>query len=377
MQTKSMKRLFSLFAAVALFGSVASAQEDPAQEPAVKAVAKAMPAVVNINTESVVRRQVRDPLDAFYENYYGGQMRPPRVIKQKVQSLGSGFLVESSGYIVTNAHVVDRADEAKISITTADGKTYSAKYIAGDEEHDLAFLKIEGKEPFPFLALDKPSPNLLGQTCLVLGNPMGYGSSVARGILSAKGRTVKVGETEYQNLLQTDAAINPGNSGGPIVDLGGRLMGVSSVKMSFTPQGVPTQGLGFAIPVSAVQSKVDEFKRIAKGEKPAEKPSLARKYFGLVLQDLTEKLAANFGYRQGTGAVVSEVEANSPAAKAGLEPGMLITSIGRYDVKSTKDVEKLFEQIDSANRVDFGLVWWQGKGRSPRLAGDTFQLVAR
>jgi serine protease Do len=377
MPTKTMKRLLGIFASLALLTSAVVAQDDPAQEPAVKAVAKAMPAVVNINTESIIRRQVRDPLDTFFENYYGGgQMRPPRVIKQKVQGLGSGFFVDSTGYIVTNHHVVDRAADAKISVTTVDGKTYSAKYVAGDEDHDLAFLKVESKEPFPFLALDKPSQNLLGQTCLVLGNPMGYGSSVARGILSAKGRTVKVGDAEYQNLLQTDAAINPGNSGGPIVDLGGRLMGVSSVKMSFTPQGVPTQGLGFAIPVSAVQAKVDEFKRIAKGEKLPEKPSLARKYFGLILQDLNEKLAANFNYRTGTGALISEVEANSPAAKAGFEPGMLITSIGRYDVKNTRDVEKLFEQIDSSNRVDFGVVWWQGRGRA-RLAGDTFQLVAR
>jgi serine protease Do len=343
----------------------------------VKAVAKTMPAVVNINTESVVRRQMRDPMDSLFNDFFGGQMRPPRTIKQKVQSLGSGFLIDASGYILTNEHVVERAAEMKISVTTADGKTFTAKYITGDPEHDLALIKIESKTPLPFIPLAELSPNLLGQTCLVLGNPLGYGSSVARGILSAKGRSVTVNEIEYQNLLQTDAAINPGNSGGPVVDLMGRLVGISSVKMSFTPQGVPTQGLGFAIPASTAREKLEEFKKIARGEKVAEKPSLAKRYFGIVLQDLDEKLAANFGYREGSGVLVAEVEAKSPAALAGIEAGMLITAVGRYDVTEVRAVEKLLGQIDSGNRVDFGIAWWQRGGRGQKMATDTVRLVGR
>ncbi len=373
-----MKRLLRLLCfAFAACTSLHAQIIDPADEPSVRAVAKAMPAVVNINTEAVVRRQVQDPMDAFFTEYYGGQMRPPRVIKQKVQSLGSGFFVDKEGYLVTNAHVVERASELKISVTTQDGKTYTAKYITGDEEHDLALLKVDSKDPVPFLSLEDTSPNHLGQTCLVLGNPVGYGSSVARGILSAKGRSVSIGKMEYQNLLQTDAAINPGNSGGPIVDLAGRLMGVSSVKMSFTPQGVPTQGLAFAIPASVVKSKVDELRRVARGEVVPVKPSLARKYFGLVLQDVDERLSQSFGYKAGSGALISEVEANSPAAKAGLQNGMLVSSVGRYDISKRQDVEKLFEQIDSGSRVDFGISWWQGRGRSQRLVSDTFQIVAK
>lgn len=372
-----MKRLPSLLTIVFAACSPLSAQVEPAEEPAVKAVGLAMPAVVNINTESVIRRPIRTSFDSAFNDYYGGSMRVPRVIKQKVQSLGSGFFVDATGYLVTNAHVVERAAELKISVTTQDGKTYTAKYITGDKEHDLALLKVDGQGPFPYLSLSALSPNLLGQTCLVLGNPVGYGSSVARGILSAKGRTVSIGETEYQNLLQTDAAINPGNSGGPIVDLAGRLMGVSSVKMSFTPQGVPTQGLAFAIPANVVREKVTEFTQIARGEKPAAKPSLSRKYFGVSLQNLDDKMSESFGFRVGAGVLISEVEPDSPAAKAGIESGMLISSIGRYDIVEAKEVEKLFEQIDSGSRVDFGVSWYQGKGRSQRLAGDTFQVVAR
>jgi len=368
------KRL--LFLLVFAWSAALFAQDEPGQEPAVRAVSRALPAVVNINTESIVRRQVRDPFDAFFNDYYGGQMRPPRTIKQKVESLGSGFFVDANGFIVTNAHVVARAAELKISVTTQDGKTYTAKYVAGDEDHDLALIKVDRKEPFPFISLSDLSPNLLGETCLVLGNPLGYGSSVARGILSAKGRSVTVGETEYQNLIQTDAAINPGNSGGPIVDIAGKLIGISSVKMSYTPQGVPTQGLGFAIPGTVARDKVEEFRKIARGEKLPERPSLARKFFGVALQDLDDKLATSSGYRSGAGALVAEVEANSPAAKAGLEAGMLVTSVGRYDISSTKQIEKLLGQIDGGSRVDFGVAWWTSKGRG-RLLTDTIQVVAR
>lgn len=359
------------------FAGLVRAQDDPAQEPAVKAVARALPAVVNINTEAIVRHQVRDPMDDFFNDFYGGRMRPPRTIKQKVQSLGSGFFVDSTGYILTNAHVVARAAELKISVTTQDGKTYTARYIAGDEDHDLALIKVDRKEPFPFISLTDLSPSLLGQTCLVLGNPVGYGSSVARGILSAKGRSVTVGEMEYQNLLQTDAAINPGNSGGPIVDIAGKLVGISSVKMSFTPQGVPTQGLGFAIPGSVARTKMEEFKRIERGEKLPEKPSLARKYFGLVLQELDEKLAAGLGFREASGALVAEVEPGSPAAEAGLTSGMIITSVGRYDVTTPRQIEKLLNQIDTGSRVDFGMAWRRSRNARSPLMADTFQLVAR
>ncbi len=352
-------------------------EADPAQEPAVKAVAKAMPAVVNINTEAIVRRTVRDPMDALYSEFFGGLMRPPRTIRQKVQSLGSGFFIDDKGTIITNAHVVERAAEMKISVTTPNGKTYSARYITGDPDHDLAMIKVDAPEKFPFIALNDLSPNLLGQTCLVLGNPLGYGSSVARGILSAKGRSVTVGDIEYQNLVQTDAAINPGNSGGPVVDIAGRLVGISSVKMSFTPQGVPTQGLGFAIPGAVVREKVEEFKKIARGEKVPEKPSLARKFFGLVLQEVDAKAAAETGFREGSGALIAEVEPKSPAAAAGMYPGMLVAAVGRYEVDGPKAIEKLLRQVDTGSRVDFGLAWIQKTQRGQRLVSDAFQLIAR
>ena len=253
-----------LFLSPALF-----AQSDPASEPAVLAVAKVMPAVVNINTERVVRRQIRDPFEDFASQFFGNYRVRPREMRQTLQSLGSGCLVDPAGYIVTNQHVVERAADLKIEVTTNDGKTYSAHYITGDEEKDLAFIKIDAKAAFPFVDLQNISPNLLGQTVIVVGNAMGYGSSISRGVLSATKRDITVENTDYHNLIQTDAAINPGNSGGPVIDLSGKLVGISSAKMAFTPQGVPTQGLGFAIPAETVRASVAEFKKIAQKQTAA------------------------------------------------------------------------------------------------------------
>src|SRR2546422_796379 len=255
--------LVFLFGAGRLF-----AQADPASEPAVLAVAKVLPAVVNINTERVVRRQVRDPFEDFAAQFFGNYRSRPREVRQTLQSLGSGFLVDPAGYIVTNQHVVERAADLKIEVTMNDGKTYNAHYIAGDEEKDLAFIKIDAKADFPFVNLENISPNLLGQTVIVVGNALGYGSSISRGVLSGTKRDITVENIEYRNLLQKDAAINPGNSGGPLIDLSGRLVGISSAKMAFTPQGVPTQGLGFAIPAVTVRASVEQFKKVAQ-ENPA------------------------------------------------------------------------------------------------------------
>jgi serine protease Do len=352
-----MHRPQLLFAAAlfALTPPALAQSSDPAREPAVLAVGKAMPAVVNINTERIVKRTVRDPYDDFFNQFFGGPMRRPRTFAQKVQSLGSGFLVDKSGYIVTNEHVVERAEDLKISVTTTDEKTYDARYVAGSTETDLALIKIEGAEPFPFIDLDDLSPNLLGQTVLVLGNPLGYGSSVSRGILSAKNRTVAVNELEFKDLLQTDAAINPGNSGGPLVDLAGKLIGVSSVKMAFTPQGVPTQGLGFAIPGELVRERVAEFKRAAASTKSAPKVlgSLARKCFGVQLQDLTPELSETFGYEPGAGVLITGADAGSPAAEVGMQRGQAIHQIGRHPVASVKQIEELLSVVSTGSRVDF------------------------
>ena len=306
------------------------AQADPAAEPAVLAVAKVLPAVVNINTERVIRRAVRDPIDDFYSQFFGTYRSRPREIRQTLQSLGSGFIVDPAGYIVTNQHVVARAADLKIKVTTNDGKTYNAHYITGDEKKDLAFIKIDSKDSFPFINLDNISPNLLGETVIVVGNAVGYGSSISRGVLSATKRDISIENVDYKDLVQTDAAINPGNSGGPVIDISGRLVGISSAKMAFTPQGIPTQGMGFAIPADVVRDSVKQFKAFAE-KHPSEKSSSivqetnnAERMFGMQLQDLTQELTDALGYQAGRGVLISGVERNSPADDSGIERGLVI-----------------------------------------------------
>ncbi len=378
------------FCAAAFFLAVASlapsslyAQTDPAAEPGVLAVAKVLPAVVNINTERVVRRRVRDPFEDFAAQYFGNYRSRPREIQQTLQSLGSGFIIDPAGYIITNQHVVERAADLKIEVTLADGKTLNARYITGDEKKDLAFIKIDSKDPLPFVNLNDLSPNLLGQTVIVVGNALGYSGSISRGVLSGLKRDITVGDFEYKNLLQTDAAINPGNSGGPLIDLSGRLVGVSSAKMAFTPQGVPAQGLGFAIPAVEVRDTVVEFRRVA-GKQPAPQtpvpqdsagPSNAERLFGLQLQELTSELTDALNLTGGKGVLISAVEEGSPAAGVRIERGLVIYRVGKYDVNRIAQVEKLLARAKTGTPVDFTVGIVRNGGQSPRLARVT--LTAR
>ena len=359
-------------------------QADPASEPAVLAVAKVLPAVVNINTERVVRRTVRDPTEDFYAQFFGRNRVRPREVRQTLQSLGSGFIIDPAGYIVTNQHVVERAADLKIHVTTNDGKTYSAHYITGDDKTDLAFIKIDAETAFPSISLDNISPNLLGQTVIVVGNAVGYGSSISRGVLSATKRDITVDETDYKGLVQTDAAINPGNSGGPVIDLSGRLVGISSAKMAFTPQGVPTQGMGFAIPAEVVRESVDRFKKVAqKQAKPKSQPaaatdtsmSSAEKLFGLQLQDLNQELSDALGYLRGRGVLIAAVEPESPAADAGLERGLVIYRAGNSETNSVKQIEDLLRGVQSGTKVNFTVGIIHPRGQNQQLA--TLNMTAR
>src|SRR6059036_3917173 len=359
------------------------AQADPASEPAVLAVAKVLPAVVNINTERVVRRTVRDPFEDFYAQFFGYNRARPRQVRQTLQSLGSGFIIDPAGYIVTNKHVVERAADLKIHVTTNDGKTYNARYIAGDDKTDLAFIKIEARSALPFINLDDISPNLLGETVIVVGNAVGYGSSISRGVLSAVKRNITVDDTEYKDLVQTDAAINPGNSGGPVIDVSGRLVGIASAKMAFTPQGVPTQGLGFAIPAQVVRESVNRFKKTAQIQ-PTTKSAVetsetslssAEKLFGIQLQNLSQELSDALGYARGRGVLIAAVEPNSPADEAGIERGMVIYRIGKSEVSSVRQVEELLRSAESGAAVEFIIGIIRAAGQNREVA--TVSLTAR
>jgi serine protease Do len=383
MKTNPHQKLFVALLILAQAGACFG-QADPASEPAVLAVAKVLPAVVNINTERVVRRTVRDPFEDFYAQFFGYNRVRPREIRQTLQSLGSGFIIDPAGYIVTNQHVVERAADLKIHVTTNDGKTYNAHYITGDDQTDLAFIKIDAETAFPFINLDNISPNLLGQTVIVVGNSVGYGSSISRGVLSAVKRDITVDDTEYKGLVQTDAAINPGNSGGPVIDLSGRLVGISSAKMAFTPQGVPTQGMGFAIPADVVRDSVNRFKKVAqKQATPKNQPAVtadtsasnAEKLFGLQLQDLNQELSDALGYIRGRGVLITAVEPDSPADEAGLERGLVIYRAGNSETNSVRQIEELFRSVQSGTKLEFTVGAIRTGRQSRQLA--TLSMTAR
>lgn len=375
-----LRALVSLLALLPAQGALG--QADPASEPTVLAVARVLPAVVNINTERVVRRRVRDPFEDFAAQYFGNYRSRPREIRQTLQSLGSGFIVDPAGYIITNQHVVERAADLKIEVTMNDGKTLNARYITGDEKKDLAFIKIDSKQPLPFIDLNNLSPNLLGQTVIVVGNALGYSGSISRGVLSGMKRDITIDEIDYKNLLQTDAAINPGNSGGPLIDVSARLVGVSSAKMAFTPQGVPTQGVGFAIPADTVRETVVQFKKIAENQPVPKAPedtapttSNVERLFGMQLQNLTPELTDALGLVAGKGVLISAVEPDSPAQSVGIERGLVIYRVGKYDVRSVAQVEKLLARASSGTSVDFTVGFVRSGGQSPRL--ETVTLSAR
>lgn len=354
---------------------------DPANEPVVKVVQKVFPTVVNINSEKLIVRAFTDPLDEMFNQYFGGP-NFGRKIAETIKSLGSGFFISEEGYVLTNEHVVERAADLKFNITTLDGKTYLGKYIYGDESRDLALLKVivednlEKNSPFPFLSLDKISSNFVGQTAIVLGNPMGYLSSVRTGILNGKGRTVG----SISGLLQIDAAINPGNSGGPIVDIAGKLMGISSFKISYV-QNAATESRGFAVPANIMGEWAREAIAIARGEKKPSVPGnpieVLKQRLGLEVQELTSDLAKTLGFNFVDGVLITNIQEESPAAKAGLVKGMVLQAVGRYATTSLKALPQEITQLKPGNPIALLVVKPLRKGSVLIQQKLEVQLIAR
>lgn len=275
-------------------------------------VKKAMPAVVNVYAARQVRRQAT-PFDGdpFFEQFFGGQFQnqPPRV----QSSLGSGVIVDQSGLIVTNYHVIKGADEIKVALS--DGREFESKVLLKDEATDIAVLKIDphGVE-FPVLNLADSDKVEVGDLVLAIGNPFGVGQTVTSGIVSAQART-KVGISDFDFFIQTDAAINPGNSGGALIGVDGNLIGINTAIYSRTGGSI---GIGFAIPSNLVRAVVETVKR---GGSHFEQP-----YLGASFQALNSALAESLGMEQPFGALVTDVQAGSPAANAGIVVGDVILS---------------------------------------------------
>lgn len=275
-------------------------------------VQRTAPAVVNVYAAKMV--QNRNPLldDPIFRRFFGipGNQSP----EQMQRSLGSGVIVDSSGLVVTNNHVIEGADQVKVSL--ADKREFEAEIVLKDSRTDLAVLRLKApREQFPAMELSNSDELLVGDVVLAIGNPFGVGQTVTHGIVSALART-QVGITDYQFFIQTDAAINPGNSGGALVDLTGKLIGINTAIFS---RSGGSQGIGFAIPTNMVRVVVAS----AKGGGTA----VRRPWLGAKLQAVTPEIAESLGLKRPSGALVTNVAQGSPAARAGLKLSDLITAI--------------------------------------------------
>lgn len=284
------------------------------------AAKKAMPSVVNVFTSKEVQSQ-RSPLmnDPIFRHFFGDRLEAS---PQRVSSLGSGVIVSAQGYILTNHHVVESADEIQVAL--ADGRSIPARIVGTDPDTDLAVLKVDLKN-LPAVTFGHSDSAQVGDVTLAIGNPFGVGQTVTMGIISALGRS-HLGINTFENFIQTDAAINPGNSGGALVDTNGNLIGVNSAIYSRSGGSL---GIGFAIPASVAKQIMEQI---------IEHGSVIRGWIGVEVQDLTPELAESFKLAAPKGALIAGILRNGPADKGGIKPGDILLEINGKPAKDSADM---------------------------------------
>ena len=275
------------------------------------------------------------PFEKFFRQFGTPSMPNGHEI---ITGQGSGFFISSDGYAVTNNHVVQNAEN--VQVTTDDGKTFTAKVIGADPRTDLALIKIDGNN-FPYVKLSDTTPRV-GDWVLAVGNPFGLGGTVTAGIVSARGRDIGAGP--YDDFIQIDAPVNKGNSGGPTFDVDGNVIGVNTA--IFSPSG-GSVGIAFAIPADTVKSVIAQLR---------DKGSVSRGWIGVQIQSVTPDIADSMGLKQSTGALVSEPQKDSPAAKAGIASGDVITSVNDEPVKDARDLARKIGTMSPGTTVKLGMV---------------------
>ena len=299
-------------------------------------VEKVKPAVISVRvkvdggaqTNGLANNEVPPGLREFFRRFgmpdmpNGPQGMPQGHGRNVITGQGSGFFISGDGFAVTNNHVVDKAES--VQVTADDGKTHTAKVIGTDPRTDLALIKVEGG-PFPYVKLSDKSPRI-GDWVLAVGNPFGLGGTVTAGIVSARGRDI--GASAYDDFIQIDAPVNKGNSGGPTFDTEGNVIGVNTA--IFSPSG-GSVGIAFAIPADTVSSVISQLK---------EHGSVTRGWIGVQIQPVTQDIADSLGVKKAEGALVAEPQKDSPAVKAGIEAGDVITAVDGKPVKDARDLAK-------------------------------------
>jgi serine protease Do len=301
------------------------------------------PSVVNIYTTKTIKQTpMVSPLfdDPFFRQFFGAPYENiPR--ERREQALGSGVIVSEDGYLLTNNHVVENADEIKVAL--ADDKTvYDAKVIGTDPQTDIAVIKIDGKK-LPAIAIADSDTLEVGDTVLAIGNPFGVGQTVTMGIVSAKGRA-GMGIVDYEDFIQTDAPINPGNSGGALVDVEGRLVGINTAIFS---RSGGNNGIGFAVPVNLARFVMERL--ITDGK-------VTRGYLGVMIQPVTQDLAKAFDLKDASGALVGQVTEGSPAEKGGLKEGDVVTEFNGKKVTDSRQFRLMVAQTPPNTEVKLEVI---------------------
>jgi serine protease Do len=336
-----------------------SASSKPLPDSFAPLVEKLMPAVVNISTTQTIEG-IPAPFEEFQFNLPPGspfeglpemfeqfKKNEGSALEQKVASLGSGFIIDKAGFIVTNNHVVDKAEE--ITVILSDDTRLEARIVGRDPKTDVALLKVESDKPLPYVNWGNSDQSRVGDWVVAIGNPFGLGGSVSSGIISARARDINAGP--FDDFLQTDAAINRGNSGGPLFNIEGDVIGVNTA--IFSPSG-GNVGIGFATPSELVKPVVEQLR---------EHGRTFRGWLGVKIQIVTDDIAESLGLNKAHGALVVEVSLNSPAAKAGVKVGDVIIGFNGQLVPTMRKLPRMVAENKSGNTVEM-VVWRDGKRNS-------------
>ncbi len=329
--------------------------------------ARLLPAVVNVSSSQTPQQQQQrqqpgpempnfppgSPFEQFFKDFFNrnrpppgnrGEGTPPRGPERRAQSLGSGFIIDPEGLIVTNNHVIEGADE--ISITLQDNTTLKATVVGRDESTDLALLRVKSDKPLPFVEFGDSDTSRVGDWVVAIGNPFGLGGTVTAGIVSARGRDINSGP--YDDFIQTDAAINRGNSGGPLFNMDGQVVGINTA--IYSPSG-GSIGIGFSIPSKLASNVVNQLKNFGQAR---------RGWLGVRIQQVTPEIAESLGLKEPTGAMIAGVNEGGPADKAKIRGGDIVLKFNGQDVKNMSALPRVVADTEVGKQVPV-VVWRDGK----------------
>jgi len=333
---------------------------DARRSPVVEAVSRVSPAVVNISLEYEIRKRI-GPFSEFsnplFEDFFNDFFDPGFDRHYKRTSLGSGVIIDGRrGYILTNAHVVEKT--GTVNVTLNDEREYTAEIVGIDLDSDLAVLQIKPEGPLPSVAMGDSSDLLIGETVIAIGNPFGFSNTVTTGVISAHNRSFRTKDRVFHDFIQTDASINPGNSGGPLLNINGDLIGINTAIYA------GAQGIGFAIPINKARRIIEDL--IAYGE-------VIDAWVGVWVQELDSSLTRYFNLPKKQGVMISSVDSDSPARKAGLREGDVILAIDDRKVVSVEDYQARLQNYGVGDRMML-TIWRNGKKHDIPLEAGAFPI---